>query len=1680
MGLDNIATHGNLPTSNWVGPSQMEAVLVIDRDTTTRALRGRCSTAAIVIGLAALGATPAWADCAPDPVPLDGTVQCTGTDGNGIVVGKRSRVNVQAGADVFDLRATNIANPGVSLIDLTVSGALHGVTADNGDGIGLPFELETRLRIVVNPGGTIDGKGIKAVSTPGTEANTSGVQIDLTNAGLITIDPSYGGFALYAQNQNARFGSIVNEAGGTIRGIAGYFFGVSNAGLIEDAGFNAILGTGNVANLGTIRARGPFSTVEFRDGFFPYGLSNRGTISNAGIGVAISADRQLAVTNDVGGLIESAGSYGISGISDLSVINHGTISGQGYGAYASGGLSLNNYGTIRGSVGSFGQTLGATTISNSTIYLARGSAITGDLLLGFGDDVLRTFFGESANPFNVGGRISGGGGFNRFDLLFDRDVQLASPIARPADFQLFDFVTLNGATVELTPGFTSAYGLRVRNDPFPFGQRGTFTNSASLTIGGTAIDTTGNLGELGLINRGSIVSTLANPNNAAVALWAGVAFDNSGSIQANGGVGVTALVPSPTLANSGSITSTGDGVQATALINSGTITSSAGYGARFSNVFNTGRIEGAQGGVSNSSLSNSGTVASANYGFVLGDGFGFDNLAGGTISGGVAAIGGCEAFCRVFLTNRGTIQGNVDLVTGNGYANYLGLSDVVLLPGSTLNGNLLLGGASFATNLINTGPGAFAGVTGTVTTTPGALLRYLVVGAKSATVAPIGTFGSKVIDIGSSGVLQMNGLLASAGEPLRLTGYGTAVNNVARSGNGSIPLFDLSEMSRWQGLDPNETAGPGLILVNKAALTITRTAFGQAAAGIASTINGARFVNDGTITVRDQLPAGAVPTLSAIAGLATNNGTISVGGAAAFDTRNIAPNGLSVLNTGSIFQLAGAAPGVGVAFGGGLFDNSGRVSVAGNAVLAGDATIPGVGTIYNSGTLESTGAQAILASDPSILAVFNRVGGIIRSPNGVDAIRLGNFSTLDNAGTIRGDVVYTGSGIYVSNGGTLTGALRFGAGDDGFVYQGGSVSGAIDGGIGYDTVRVIANAIRNQKFDLKAFRGFEQVDLVGEGLIQLLNLPQLARLTLSDADFSITPDQTIQLSSGFDQRSGRTTVNGKLIAPTVQINGGVLTGSGRIQSADVAFYGGVLTPGGDGKIGQVTVDGSFNIGTATMLFDIGSTSNDQLTVLNGAFFAGAGSTLVLKPSGLGPRAGRSYKIVTAASVFGVFDSVSGTMGVLTPVISYGNNDVTVRYQAGSLAANLQIAATPVEMAFASTLDELRTSNYNSLYNLYGAIDIMDPARLSATLRGLNPTIVSESASLGRLQTDEMNALISGRLSRLGTAQTSGGRLDIVGSPGTLAQLASGSPVNSEAVAQRGFVRSLTPSSSLTGALPESMSGFIAGNVERRRVANGDGAARGISERADWNFAMGLESAMSKRLTFGSAAGFAQGRANLAGAETAVRTSQAAIYANYRLSPRAYVAGLATVAESRIGVERSAFNGESLSLLSGEASALSYTAHAEIGINLGVARGLRLTPHAALRYTSFKMDRLRETGGELALRLSDIGEERLEGRAGFALEGTHRSLSGWSVSPQLSAECVKRISGDGGSVTARFDVADAVEFQLPFGSRDGSWSEFKAGFSFVNGPVSFGAGFETSFGRSEFRDDRAVANVAFNF
>jgi outer membrane autotransporter protein len=260
---------------------------------------------------------------------------------------------------------------------------------------------------------------------------------------------------------------------------------------------------------------------------------------------------------------------------------------------------------------------------------------------------------------------------------------------------------------------------------------------------------------------------------------------------------------------------------------------------------------------------------------------------------------------------------------------------------------------------------------------------------------------------------------------------------------------------------------------------------------------------------------------------------------------------------------------------------------------------------------------------------------------------------------------------------------------------------------------------------------------------------------------------------------------------------------------------------------------------------------------------------------------------------------------------------------------------------------------------------------------------------------------------------------------------------------------------------------------------GDRASLDSGTRS-WHIGMGLETEIASGLTFGTAFGYAHGSSSPGGDRTRSKTTQVAAYGSYQLGGGAYLGAVASAEVARANLTRLSNDGASGLGLSGATKSARYNVVAEAGVNMGIGRGLTLTPRAQIGYASYSLNDFSEAGGETALQFDELNLQRLETRFGAKFGGAMKLSGGWSFTPQLSADYVQLLAGSSNGMKVRFAAAPDHLFALPLMGGEASWAEAKGGLSLSNGIVEFGAGVETAFGRSSFRDDRAVADFTFRF
>ncbi|CAN7611866.1 hypothetical protein [Caulobacter sp. LjRoot300] len=1045
----------------------------------------------------------AFADC-PNSAPLWAGVilTCSGVNSNGLTVARSSTTNVTAGAvltpgagDTAAYLATlDPTYPYGSSHKLTVDGRIDGGATAGVFLDGLPGAAaynNVSLDLTVGAAGEIVGATAIQARAGSAWANAA---ITLDNSGQIR---STTGPALVAGDY-AGFQTVTNRQGGFIGGVDAAVGTLANAGLI-DGGSNSAYRSGPangrpyagaVDNSGVIQSNGAAATIDFdaTGGI----IVNTGLITNLGSGPAIDATFNLALRNEVGGVISSGGPIAIQMASSQTIWNRGTIIG---------------------SVVNTGPTYYSTNLVDNV-----GGTIVGDLLLGSMDDTLIASLDlANGRALGVTGRIDGGGGTNTlvFDLAQDTVLDgLKGRLVLPTNFQKYQ--------VRLSDEATATFDTNSLNDVV-FTGKGRVVSNADLTTTGQGLQllTGFNTGaRIEFVNNGDINFTY-DPNyhppyyyaslDFALAVDGPTAFTNNGDIAAvNGGKGLLIWNSGQTFfVNNGAITAEGLGVSSNGLFqNNGAIRSqttgvsqSGSYG---NGLVNTGSIEGATFGVSVSygAVTNSGSIKATDAGAGAGVEMYYsslENLVGGTISGPVAVTSNGTFGGGNRVANAGVINGDVDFAGNSAFPS----SDAFTDNGGTLNGNLKLGAGDdvFVTDLSRFVDGRFTGVTGMVDAGEGIDRLVLRIGADTTTTVDLPA-GFEALGL----VLQnaANAKVTAArplNSTLNLTGEGSLdlTADITTNWSNAIALWgDYGQV--WDTRAPQS-------IISRGAITYTQAGAYPSSGSTNNVIalhDQATFENVGAISASG--PASPFYTVSAIFGGAsvTNSGSISLSGV-------VGVNGaMALTNTGSITQAVGGAPAVGVK-NVATVDNSGTIATGGYAFQTTyDYPSPmGPFTINNSGVIKSTGSDAIHADFGLAMTVNNAAGGEITSTTG-KAIASTYYTamTVHNEGVINGGVDVRWGEDRIENYGTINGDVTLGDGNDTFVqWVGGAMNGAVDGGYGLDTL--VIDSTGGGTISTSRFVNFESFKQIGGGSLNYVGAFGAGPIVLEDSSAVVLAGDTV-------------------------------------------------------------------------------------------------------------------------------------------------------------------------------------------------------------------------------------------------------------------------------------------------------------------------------------------------------------------------------------------------------------------------------------------------------------------------------------------------------------------------------------------------------------------------------------------
>ncbi|WP_432200504.1 autotransporter domain-containing protein [Erythrobacter sp. W53] len=586
---------------------------------------------------------------------------------------------------------------------------------------------------------------------------------------------------------------------------------------------------------------------------------------------------------------------------------------------------------------------------------------------------------------------------------------------------------------------------------------------------------------------------------------------------------------------------------------------------------------------------------------------------------------------------------------------------------------------------------------------------------------------------------------------------------------------------------------------------------------------------------------------------------------------------------------------------------------------------------------------------------------------------------------------------------------------------------------------------------------------------------EIDKLSLDGGKFRIAEGASLTSLGDYNQFRGQIEINGELAAREAFILSGVVEGTGTFRTPFLTALGATVAPSGFFSTGTLTVDGDVILSSASNLaIDLAASGSDLLDVTGTLSLSEEGSTggtlsLARTFSFFGPsiRAGDEFVVASAASVEGEFGNVVASLGVLNANVTYTDTEVIVGLEAGSLFGFLGFGSSPTVSAFAGALDTLRATHYDSLYNLYGQIDLMDPLTLSQTLSGLAPNTNTFGMQLREQQSQALFGVVTDRLSLMGTASDQS--VQVVGAPSTFIASAGGTQQQAFAAGLSGLGQSETRAL----ALPEGFTGYVSGGS---LASSGVGTVNLTDGGRSSYFGMGVEHAVSSNFTMGVAMGYADGLSNFGFDQADMQMTHVAAYGAYQLGSGAYLGFAGNFEQTETDTQRGSF----ASTLYGVQDVTRAQAVAEAGVNLDVVDGMMLTPRVQVGYTRDAFSGIEERGGDAALAIDELNISRLEAKFGARFAGSTSVGNGWTFTPALSADYVQMLDGSENGLTVRFAAARDLPIALPLALGDQNYTELKGGLELTKGQVSFGIAVEADMGRSDLQTDRATANVSVRF
>ena len=597
---------------------------------------------------------------------------------------------------------------------------------------------------------------------------------------------------------------------------------------------------------------------------------------------------------------------------------------------------------------------------------------------------------------------------------------------------------------------------------------------------------------------------------------------------------------------------------------------------------------------------------------------------------------------------------------------------------------------------------------------------------------------------------------------------------------------------------------------------------------------------------------------------------------------------------------------------------------------------------------------------------------------------------------------------------------------------------------------------------------------------------EIDNLTLRGTETGLVIDEDALLWSnmGIAQWSGMVTVDGVIgtYGDYSLISGGVM-GNGTIVAPYFDNVMGVIAPGTPTTNGTLSFYGNYiSASASTYLASVGLSGDSDLIGVNATMadnegvpldgIANLGGTLSLvATSGTMIREGYTYTLVTAeGGVSGEFDAVTPLSAILTPVVSYSANAVSVEVQAGDYSDVID-GSSPVQSAYAKLLDRNR-SNYDHLADLYGPLDLYSGPAIQAALESWAPRSQALTGSMSMVALDTLAGMITQRSSAFASGASTPGDettafLPFAGNPmGTVMTMTSGYASN---VADNGMQME-------DHAVSDKASVYLAGGyIDGESDAGIPSTAAGVTDDFDgWYATVGVEAALGSNSMLGFAVSYAQldGSTTIGGQSSKATLYQGTLYGVSNLGPvtfdTLFSAGLLDPEASRTA----ALGGTTYTL---HASDNPLTITGQLGLSAPMDMGsVTLTPRASIRYMTVDYTPTAETGGPMALQY-DMGKfKSFQGRVGATLSGNG------TFRPFLSANYVHDFDERPMAFSANFVGGVGAPVGFALNGTDQDWAEVSGGIAYDTPKVRVALSANTTIERSDIENRSYQGSVTFRF